>query len=318
VSVQEKDLLLILDYVDGRLSPEAMVGLEIRFTNDPELAAAYESFETVDDLQRQVALAQARPKKLRLLRGGRHLRPMAAAALLMVAASVFLTRDKGSSLCTQVAMVPSSVAWPEFNRALGVGDEWQGRTPNPLRGSDQPEFPHGEYFARVAPIQEARLERALVEKTAPPMEYFNVALRPGSACSALVLMADATGRVVDHEGSPYAPAFPATESWTADSGRLAADRLEVLPRRNLVLNDDQRIGRYDPGFLVPMKAVRLEVLVGLRKAPLDQALRDSLGLLLSDLAQVPPTPQGTSERLRSWLREHGFEVTTSSVEEPQD
>jgi len=320
MTLQEKDLLLIVDYVDGRLSSEEMVGLEIRFSNEPELAAAYDSFDTIDGLQREVALAQVRPKGFRLLRGGRHLRPVAAAALLLVAASLFLTRDAQRPLATGIALVPSGIAWSDFNRALDVDGTWGDRTPNVRRASGEPEFPHREYFDQVSPIQDARFERALAEMSAPPpMYYFNVVLRPESACSALVLIADATGQVVDHEGNPQAPAFPTGDPWTADSGRLAAGLLEVLPRRNLVWNDaDKRVDPYEAGFLVPLQSIRLEVFIGLREQPFDDGLKESLDSMLSDLSAGPRSAETTSRTLQAWMNEQGFEIVKTTADERQD
>lgn len=320
MSVVEKDLLLILEYVDGKLSGEEMMALEIRFSNEPELAAAFESFEAMDQLQRGITLAEAQPAPLRLVQGKRHWRPLAAAALLMLTAALLLLDDLWQTTTIDVAAVSSGINWSEFNRELELDEAWIGQSPSTLRGNANSEFSHEDYFEHVAPIQEARLEQALAGELEPEaMVYFNLVLQPEEECSALVLIFDATGKVISDRNRPYEVAFPVGKSWVPDSGRLSGGQLEVLPRRNLVW-DAQRnqVGDYGRGFLVPLGSRRLEVLTGLRQERLDNELKKSLDALLLELSKSEPDPAVTESRLRLWLRTTGFEISVTEVVERQD
>ena len=55
---ESDDLAALMDYLDGRLSEEDMMDLELRLSQEPELAAKFESLETFDHVRRAVALAE--------------------------------------------------------------------------------------------------------------------------------------------------------------------------------------------------------------------------------------------------------------------
>lgn len=321
MTVAEQDLLAILDYIDGRLSTEEQLSLELRFTNDPELAAAFESFEAMDQLERQTARAKCRPAPGRLTPVRRRVVWFAAAAVLAVSAGMLLMQglsDRPDSLTCELAVLPSAKNWLDFNGKLELGEQWIDLDPGLNRGGNRDASEHREYFEHIGPLQEARLAEALALTGEPAhAEFFNVVLRPASDCSVVVLVYDVRGEVSDRVGEPYRPAYPVDEGWTGETGRLLADRLAVLPARNARWDEASAdVVPYDPGFLVPAGAERLEVLIGLRATVLDAQLESSLDALLDELSQASPDPQVTSSRLLAWFTDAGFDVLQTEVLEP--
>ena len=321
MTANQQDLLLILDYIDGRLSTQEMLRAELRFSNDPELGAACESFAAMDALQRELSRSEAGPLRssgpTHFLRGGLGLVSAAAAVLLVVCAGLYITRDRSMPNSMRVVVLRSDVGVAGFNRELQLGPDWLAVDPSQVRGAGDADVDARAYFEHVAPIQEQRLEATLEGAgTITPMTYFSLVLKPAEPCSAIVLLMESDGVVVDAEGLPFGVAFPAQEAWNVESGRLQGGSIAVLPRRNLTW-DSSGDGRpiYDPGFLVRGQSGTVLALVGLRAAALDDVLRGALGSKLQELSARARNPLTTADALRAWLREEGFALQEFLIEE---
>ncbi|MFT5290206.1 MAG: hypothetical protein ACI8QS_002081 [Planctomycetota bacterium] len=319
MKVSDPDKLLILDYIDGRLSTEQMMQFEVRLSQEEDLAACFESFESMDQLERQLALVRAQPPRLRYLVGGRRLVALAAAGLLVLTAGYLLNRDPGVSKQRQIAILPSSASWTSLNRQVGLDPEWIDTDPSTLRGGGVSGENYREYYEQLTAALEDRYLGALTggpntEATA----HFNLVLQLDKAASVVVLLIDSAGRVLDVEGVDFQVAFPGIAPWTAATGRIGAGELVVLPERNArwIEEGQNRRATLDSGFLVPLRAGEIAVLVGLREEALDDELRVSLEETLGELRAGQLDPEQSNTRLRAWLGQAGFEVSAFAVKEP--
>lgn len=316
----------IVDYLDGELDEAARIEFEMELSENPILAEAFESFARVDALRRLPRDANRSrsfgdpPTPLNAL----HLLLVAAAAVLLVSAALLLRRGAGDAF--DVALLPTARDAAEHNRLIGLDaadlpldlvDRSRGGTTN---DADRPSA--GDYWERAEPAQDARARRAIDGGSSTiAAEFFVVPVRPRVDASAVVLLVDAAGDVVDE-----APAFPPSRdplgfdiAWTSESGRLEGAKTSVLPRESLRRDANAEKLSYDAGFVVPRRAGELQVLVALRAEPLGPEIQRSM---LDEIAAIDTsaTPSRTStetvERLTEWLAEHGFRTMTLRVVEP--
>ena len=188
-----------------------------------------------------------------------------------------------------------------MNRLLGLDEGWLPARMRDQRGPDEPAPPSDpEYLRAALAAQETRAREALTAQT-PSVSAgrFALVLRPERDAWALVVAVPRAGRPVR--------LFP-PERDPASAARLPAGELAFLPRPFVGeqgIADGARRVDFDYGFLVPLGAGELRVLIGLsaespsRKllAEIDQRLAASKG---------PPAEEARS--LSAWLAERGFSV----------
>lgn len=320
MTLSDADLALLGAYVDGTIDDEQVVfRFEERLANEPELADALDESGRADLFARTLRApkahvvappsARSRPRLL----GNWRFQAVLAAAAGVLALFYFVP----SRPSVNVTVIACGVTLEKNHGELGLTGEDAIKVPKgTLRGSDTAstrlvEIPVEEYLAIAEPLQERRVLEAL-EGTYKLVdaEYFVVAVRTIEPCSAVVLLIEAGGRVVDSKGNVGQIAWPADGEWNPESGRLETPGDHVLPRRN-VLRGDEKI--YDPGFLVPIGAKQIGALIGLRPEPLAADLRQALQAAVESVAGLGA--EESQGQLIRWLEERGFEVQTRVVPE---
>jgi hypothetical protein len=318
MTLSDSDLALLGAYLDGSMEDEQEVfRFEERLSQETELADALHANLRVDLFARRMAETQGERPALQRHIPRRSLAPLvfgialATAACLLV---VFLLRPEPARTC--IALVPSAVSIQDYNRELGLKGADANKVPRgTLRGSDPNpaglvEIPIEEYLSMLEPLQDRRLQDALVGSYRfVDADYFVVALRTVEPCSAIVLLVDGAGRVLDSKGNEGSIAWPADGEWTSASGRLETPGDHVLPRRN-VLRGDERL--YEAGFLVPVGAGHITALIAWRREPLDANLRQTLQATVD---QSRGEGSQAIQRLSHWLEDNGFDVQIKVVSE---
>jgi anti-sigma factor RsiW len=304
----DADLLLILDYLDGKLSQAEGLAFELRLSEEPELAAERDELERMDHLQRAAAVTpqKAQPAPVQHSSWRRALVAVAATVAVVFAAR-WLVTSTSIEPELHIAILASGPTLPEHNAALGL-DEADARKVPPgfgLRagaGAGKYEtVPVEEYLALTTAPARERVRAALAEgATSAAAKYFVVPLRSAQDASAVVLLVDADGASV---------AYPVESPWSAASGRLAGGRDHVLPGPVVTRDagDADALIEYAPGFRVPRRAGELLVLVGLRAEPLDEALRSEL--------RGATEAMSSPDDLATWLTVNGFLVTRLTARE---
>lgn len=325
MSVQEEDLLRIIDYLDGRLSSNEMMEFEARLADDAELEACFVSFEEMDQLQRDVERLRALKKKPRLSL----LTPrtwVAAAALLLLSLGLYKGNlwswfesplaDEPTGV--QLAILPSGPDAESYHRSLGVVVEDGPELPeswSAVRGPGAQGRPDREYYDWIAPAQAERLATAF--ETGPvlePLEYFTIAVRPEEESSAIVLLLDSQGSLRGANGDADSVAYPDADPWNSGSGRLLANVVQVLPRSNVEWTaSTNRLADFAPGFLVPLGVEFVDVLVGHRGEALTEPLRVELMTLIAGLDSSAEKLTETNSRLRTWFESNGFNSIETRV-----
>jgi hypothetical protein len=295
----ERDMELLVDYVDGRLDAAERDALELRLSQDPELEEALESFLRVDRLQRlaaeQASTVGGAPRG-RLLTFPRALAALAAAALIVVGGPAVVRWIEGPArIGFRVAALPSGVTLADHNRCLEL-DPTLHPPGNGLRsGAAGTEIPVGEYMERVAAAEASRIEQGLAAKDElieTSFPYYVVPIEVAAPASAVVVQLDEQGG--------RARVFPTGDDATHAAGRLAAGR-HVLPSPTVRLTPESEA--YDAvdfarGFQIPRDAGVVTVLVALRAEALAPELLAELDALLSGGADVVAVEE--------WLDAQGF------------
>jgi len=327
LDLSEADALAIIDYLDGRLGSTERIELEMRLSEEPELAAAFDAFEQLDDLARRVELSRRRRRRFRFLRGGWSLGVLAAAAVILVIGGGFggWFESGGSSSARRlrVAVLPSGSTVIDFHTALGVPaeqlDEYPTSWKPTSRGDAEPvrEVPDQEYRERLDPILDRRARAALSGELEPAEPVtFLLPVEVGAPTSVIVLLVDERGETLGIEGQPFEIAYPFTQPWGAPSGRLEPG-LSILPYDPLDELGEPAGGAsgrgFRGGFVTPMLGGPTTVLIASRAEPLDEVLRASLRELLAGLEGTGVEQRNTAERLKARLSESGFAVEELTV-----
>ncbi len=289
--ISDDDLALAAAFLDGELEPEERTRFELRLADDPGLAEHVERMLVTDEFVRRHAgttRAAAPRRRLRLVPVLLGTAAAAAALLVLHRLRESQPDDRDALVCLR-ASHESATEWIQDAPAL------RGLRPpglDELRAPSVP--PDADPRAFVAAAR--RIEASTLD--APPRAevtagFYSIPLRLFAAGDVLVA------------------AFPergaAQLLWPVPGGsaRLAAGD-HVLPSPSFELVDDAAGPRvaYRRGYLVPLGAGRVDVVVGVRASgaePLDAAL-----LVPADDAR---------EQERRW-EAVGFAVQTFTVREP--
>lgn len=319
----EQDLERILDYLDGQLPVPEMIAHEVRLTHDEDLRASHEAFERIDLLQRaalgrRAGIQGAFRADRRDDRGPPTLwgRTIPVAALVLIVLGLRLLPGGMDPRGFDVVAVATAPTLLEFNQQLGLqaGDERKLPAGYASRGGDLTAVSDEEYLALITDPTRAWIAAALASDPGPIRAgHFVLPVHPGRSARVVVLLFTEDGRPVGARGEPGSIAYPAGTAWDDSSGLVEGGRVTVLPVENVTpRTDDAGAGlQYAPGFLVPLQSGRLHVLVGLRSAPLDEALRAEIGSALRSTE-----PSNGAEALARWqerLEDLGFRTATLVV-----
>jgi len=296
----EEDLVLVVDYVDGRLGRMEAIDFERRLSEEPELADAVRSFAGIDRLQ-WTALEHARSKRaswrLRLFV------PIAAAAAVALVWGVLEILGRGEPLAVRSAVVAAGRDLRDHNLVLDLPPDFLP-VGEGVRSTDE-EVSAREYVARARSAEERLVESAL-GSPAPEVRSFayNLVLAPERTCSALVLSVDQVGR--------------ARLELPGDARRYAGDRRHLLPQEPLVLvpqeNGVDRV-EHRPGFLLRSGSTEVTAILAFREAALDVETASALEALIARYSE--PSTAATAERaLLEWLDVNCFSVRRFRVTEP--
>jgi len=308
IPIRDEDLELAGAFVDGEMAGAERTRFELRLSVEPDLAQHVERLMSTDELVRRhartardsstrdarsTAGAPSRPRPtLRLLPA---LLAAAATILAIVGVRALLRDDQERALRAEVAIAES------FESAA----EWVARVPelaaqrppglDELRGENEPANADPRTFVQAAQRAERREFDAepAAETTAA---FFSLSVRPPEPTQVLVL-----GFPIDGAPLRY---WPTPEDEQGAAALLGAgDHVLPAPSFRLVEGPRGAYVEYQRGFLVPIGAQRLEVLVATRSA--------GTPLELDDL--VPGIDAATTA---ARLRSAGFAVRTLVVREP--
>lgn len=294
-----QEMSTAIDWLDGELSSEAAIEFELRLASDPTLAASVEGLGLFDARLRRQARSRARLERTRSrwsIAAG-----LAAAAVLAITllAQFFAPRA------------------PDFEVALASGfalaEDWAGAQPE-LRGASAPGIAvvrgaaathlSADEFLRASELSEAAvIDNALsARRRELDAGWFVVPLELSEPASVLVLAFSA--------GGPLVRLFPDPEHVKEANllARLEAGR-HVLPSARAVPGRQPQALDYRPGFLVPLGAEELTVLVCVHRDTFNAA----------DLAQLEASVAGQTsvDRVEQRLASSGFKLQRLTVREPR-
>lgn len=294
-----EQIATIVDWIDGNLSHEAALEFEMRLSAEPELAVRVEALFGFDALMRRKARASGAEARPRLHWGV--WTALAAAALVAITA---LPRFLASPTPTfEVALAPS----------FALAEDWTQQSPE-LKGACAPgiSMARGENPTQLSPdeflrrsgLAEAAVVAQALEAKRHEIEagWFVVPIELSAPASAVVL-----GFRQNAASLRLFPS-PAGAASATDASRLPAGR-QILPGARAAFGRSQQTVNYQPGFLVPLGAKELTVLVAVREAGLDAAF---LAELDGWIASGEPVDI-VAER----LGRAGFRVQRLSVREPK-
>ncbi len=303
--IRDEDLELAGAFVDGEMSEAESTRFELRLSVEPELASLVERLMSTDELVRRHArgasdasMREARTTAAASSRWRTRFWPAllaAAATILAIVGIRALLRDETQRTITAEVAIAES-----FESAA----EWIARVPeladqrppglDELRGENEPLNADPREFVDAALRAETRAFGVGAAETIAT--FFSLSVRASEPTQVLVF-------AFPTQGSPLRY-WPTQEEQHSPAALLGAG-VHVLPSPSFRLVEGPRGAHveYQRGFLVPIGAGRLAVLVATRTAgtPLD----------LEELAPGSDAAQ-TAARLRSV----GFAVRTLVVREP--
>lgn len=284
-SLSNEDMSLCVAYVDGALDEDARLAFELRMAAEPDLAQATQALLETDELMRKLSVEEQRAQpRIARVRWTKYL-PLAAAAAVVILFLTYNRRDDGAR--TLVAVAPGFESPRDY---IASRPELAGLRPagvDVLRGDNAaPNIGADEFLAKASAVEDATTALAVHEATAG---YFVLPIYLARD-SRVVVYAFASGA---KKGEPVAPLFAAD---------LRADR-HVLPGPRFATGERPGEVRYERGFLVPVGAVELDVLVAIGKP----SAEPMPGQRFTDAAQA--------ERE---LRSQGFDVRHLRVREPKN
>lgn len=295
--LRDEDVVLAAEFVDGELREPERTRFELRLSAEPELAAHVEGLMRTDEFLRRharvTAAADARRRRFRLLPA---LALAAAAILAILVVRSLLGGDRERPRALEVALVPGCESAAEW---IAREPGFAGQRPpglDELRGANEEPNVDARAFVEAAERAEARAFGASTpaETTAA---FFTLPVRVSETSLVLVFGFPARGKPLRY--------FPASEEARAEAALVeAGDR--VLPAASFRLVADPRGDRveYRRGFLVPIGAERMEIVV---------ASRPARGAMLDTALLAPASDaQATAEQLRA----AGFDVRAFVVREP--
>lgn len=307
--IRDEDLELAAAFVDGELSGDERTRFELRLSVEPELAAHVERSMSTDEFVRRHART-ARGTSAHAFSATRDARASATArprwrllpALLAAAAAIVaivgicaLLRDEPKrALAAEVAIAESFESAAEWIARVPELAEQRPPGLDELRGEDEPANADPRAFVDAAQRAEARAFGASAAETTAA--FFSIAVRITEPTQVVVFG-------FPTQGSPLR-LWPMTDDERAATALLVAGD-HVLPAPSFRLVEDPRGAHveYRRGFLVPIGAERLEVVVATRAA--------GTALHADEIAPGLDAAQTVTQ-----LRSRGFAVRTLVVREP--
>lgn len=289
--LDEADLALAVAFVDGALADPERARFERRLAGDPALAAAVEELYALDEaLRRRAASERARagrahspprpdertsgprvpataPAPPRLLRRRSTWIALAATLLVALGIGIALSVERARRVEVQLALAPSHASPRRFLQDDPALAPLHPPGLEELRTSEAPPNVEARRFLELAASRERLLADAALAGGARELVagHFVVPIAIDRDATVVVLAVPRVG--------PQARLWPEPGDAPplAERGRLAAGS-HVLPSDRFTLVEDATGERvdYHEGFLVPVGARELEVLVGVRRDPLDQ------------------------------------------------
>lgn len=292
-----------IDWIDGALEPEAAIAFELELSSDPELARQVEQIAGVDAFLRSKSTGRA----LRKSSPSRWIvwtacAAVAAAALILIALAPGLFAPRAPRF--EVALAPS----------FALAEDWVNQQPG-LEGASAPGIAvsrgpnprpmSAEDFLRESDAAEATVVATALAARRVELEagWFVVPIELEVSSDVLVLGFNA--------GAGAARLFP-PPSDPHPMGVLHAGRT-LLPSARAVSAATPDTLEFRPGFLVPLGARKMTVLVAAKRAELKglHTLADH-GSIDARLAQG-----STLEEIAAWLTSEGYACQSLVVREPQ-
>jgi hypothetical protein len=291
----ENDMAMCVAYVDGDLSSDERIAFELRLAAEPALAAATEALLDTDHLLRKLEGDSVRQvARVRRMRPWLWSGSLAVAAAALTALGIHLLAPGAGMRVPsfRVAVAPSFESSSDFVASV---PDLQGLRPaglDVLRGSSEEPNIAAPDFAAKASTAEDRLASTALDGA--PREvtagYFVVPLELARPSDVAIYALPKSG---PHDAE-VAPLFAAP----IDAGR------HVLPSQRFQLDGVTGASvHYERGFLVPVGAGELEVVIGVRERS-------------AAAAEVPRVRDAQSARHA--LEQHGFAVRVLHVHEPAD
>jgi hypothetical protein len=313
--LSEDDMSRAVAFIDGAMTEGERASFELRLAADPDLAAAVEALMATDELARRATTARDRDRRrgtVIRLDERRKKRALVAATIAAAAAALampilrWMSRDREPRIECAVALAPSFATADEF---LASHPELSGLKPpglDSLRGAtDAPNVEAREFAVRAHALEPRPSDSPT--PTSPPSitaGYFVVPIETKTSCSVVVLGFPKYGASVRLYPDP-ADTRPARELGRIEPGS------HTLPHERIELASDGASVAYQRGFLVPIHAETMDVLVAVRAEPLDA----------QTLAAIDEQSTGLIGRERALFeleKRAGFRVTELRVLEPKD
>jgi hypothetical protein len=305
-SIRDEDMSLSIAWIDGELAEPERTRFELRLAAEPELRRAVTDLVGADELVRRVS--RTKQHEGVVIQAGSRFRAArwalaAAAAVVAIVALRALFAPGSERADLMVAMVPSYESPSEW--IAGHAGLAGLRPPglDQLRGSGEAPNVGADEFARKAHAVEAELfARIGVQSEAPRAGFFVIPYRSRRDASVLVLGFPEKGASVR-----YFPEVADSKSASAAARVAAGDH--VLPTERVGLSGTGASVEYHRGFLVPIGAVGMDVVIAAREKAVgaDEIAVIDAGLVRDDKAHVIET-----------LRASGFDVRELRVLEPRD
>lgn len=314
----------MMAYLDDELEELAALRFELRLSEEPELAAEFETLASVDAQQRALfpgaRKVSSGPWGLRSRAGVRVAALLVATLGLVLAGRALFGPAAGAGTPPDPSLVAggapalrfAAAALPferqvqdEIARTLGAEaarptlrmalDATAGATADAVS-------PYADSIALVDALHAAEEQRARAALAEPVRElwagHFALAVEVSAPASALVLRRVAGARLELLGGEAAAPVFslePGDPCW------LPAPPVDRTVERLDVPEDAWR-----RPFLVPRDAGRMEVLLAVRGGAVEASLLQELQARLAG-----------GEDPRAWLEAEGFELESFLVHEPE-
>lgn len=314
--LRDEDVALAMAFVDGELEGAARARFELHLADDPELAAEVERLFGTDELVRRSAGGSAAELAPREAPGPAPIpaRPRfrLLPALLLAAATVaaifgvrvMLGPEPSTSKGLQVAIAPGFESAREAIAHEPRLAELRPAGLDDVRGPGEATNVDARAFVAAA----GQADRDLFDRLGRPQQepgaaaFFVLPVRAPEPRSVLVLG-------FPHQGAPlrYWPAADDARR-SSDQGRVeAGDHVLPGPRFRLVEDARGDSVAYDRGFLVPIGAGSVDVVVASRARPFDEATLNAVSALTAPGSEAALAV----ERLRAL----GFDVEVLAVRE---
>ncbi|HTF90411.1 MAG TPA: hypothetical protein VK843_18485 [Planctomycetota bacterium] len=297
--LSSEDVAAAMSWIDGELEPEAAMAFELRMSQDSELAQRVEALVGIDALLRRQA------KSASTGAGSRHWgvwMSLAAAAGLLICALAWSMLRKPATLM-EVALAPSFAMAEDWTQGKPALEGASAPGIGVSRGPNQKQLSARDFLSASNAAEEFIATAALEEKRRElDAGWFVVPIDLREPAVVLVLsFSDAAG------ASRIFPSDPVVVR-----GHLAKGR-SLLPSPRAVEGSAPDTLEYRPGFLVPIGAKELTVLVAAHRDPED---RPELHLPIEELDGLL-AKKPSVERVEEFLKAYGFQSQRLVVREPK-